>query len=312
MDWIEFGSSLSGVVARAFIFSTPLLWAALGEIFAERAGVVNLGVEGMMILAAVVGFIAGQVFGMPWLALLVAALVGSLVALFHAFVSITLRANQFVSGLAITIFGLGLAGLLGRNYVGVELKNSISFVTVPGLSEIPFLGRALFTDQYPLTYLGLVVAGLLWFVLYKTKLGLTLRTVGESPVAADVAGINVTRVRYLAVMFGGFMAGIAGGFLSLSYYASWIDGVTNGMGWIALALAIFALWDPVRCIFAAFLFGAFFTLQYYLQQYFSPQLLALMPYVFTVVALIIVALSKGRRAFGAPEALGVPYQRGDR
>jgi general nucleoside transport system permease protein len=312
MDWLEFGSNLPGIVARAFIFSTPLLWAALGEIFAERAGVVNLGVEGMMILAAVVGFIAGQVFGLPWLALLIAALVGALVALFHAFVSITLRANQFVSGLAITIFGLGLAGLLGRNYVGVELENSISFVTVPGLSQLPFLGKALFTNQYLLTYLGLVAAVVLWFVLYKTKLGMTLRTVGESPVAADVAGINVTRVRYLAVMFGGFMSGIAGGFLSLSYYASWIDGVTNGMGWIALALAIFALWDPVRCIFAAFLFGAFFTLQYYLQQQFSPQLLALMPYVFTVVALIIVALSKGRRAFGAPEALGIPYQRGER
>lgn len=309
---LEFFSSLPGIFARALIFSTPLLWAALGEIFAERAGVVNLGVEGMMILAAVVGFIAGQAFGMPWLALLIAALVGVGVAFFHAFVSITLRANQFVSGLAITIFGLGLSGLLGRSYVGVELKNSISFVTVPGLSDIPVLGKALFTNQYPLTYIGLVVAVGLWFVLYKTKLGMTLRTVGESPVAADVAGINVTRVRYLAVMFGGFMAGIAGGFLSLSYYASWIEGVTNGMGWIALALAIFALWDPVRCIFAAFIFGAFFTLQYYLQEQFSPQLLALMPYVFTVIALIVVALSKGRRAFGAPEALGVPYQRGER
>lgn len=309
MDWPEL---LTGTFARALAFSTPLLWAALGEIFAERAGVVNLGVEGMMILAAVVGFIAGQVFGMPWLALLMAALVGASVALFHAFVSITLRANQFVSGLAITIFGLGLAGLLGRNYVGVELENSMSFVTVPGLSEIPFLGKALFTSQYPLTYLGLVVAVILWFVLYKTKLGMTLRTVGESPVAADVAGINVTRFRYLAVMFGGFMSGIAGGFLSLSYYASWIDGMTNGMGWIALALAIFALWDPVRCVFAAFLFGAFFTLQYRLQEVFAPELLSLMPYVFTVVALIMVALSKGRRAFGAPEALGVAYQRGER
>jgi general nucleoside transport system permease protein len=309
MDWLEL---LTGTLARALAFSTPLLWAALGEIFVERAGVVNLGVEGMMILAAVVGFIAGQAFGMPWLALVVAALVGALVASFHAFVSITLRANQFVSGLAITIFGLGLSGLLGREYVGVELKNSISFITVPGLSQIPFIGEAFFTNQYPLTYIGLVVAILLWFVLYKTRLGMTLRTVGESPVAADVAGINVSKVRYLAVMFGGLMSGVAGGFLSLSYYASWIDGVTNGMGWIALALAIFALWDPIRCIFAAFLFGAFFTLSFRLQTLFSPELLTLMPYVFTIVALIVVAVGKGRRAFGAPDALGVPYQRGER
>ncbi|MGL4609621.1 MAG: ABC transporter permease [Trueperaceae bacterium] len=305
-------NDILGTFARALAFSTPLLWAALGEIFAERAGVVNLGVEGMMILAAVIGFIVGQTTGLPWLALLVAALMGALVALFHAFISITLRANQFVSGLAITIFGLGLSGLLGRNYVGVELKNSISFITVPGLSELPLIGPAFFTNQYPLTYLGLIVAVFLWFVLYKTQLGMTLRTVGESPIAADVAGINVSRVRYLAVMFGGFMSGIAGGFLSLSYYASWIEGATNGMGWIALALAIFALWDPVRCIFAAFLFGAFFTLQYRLQEVFSPNLLSLMPYVFTVLALIVIALIKGRRTFGAPEALGVPYQRGER
>ncbi len=302
----------SGTIARALIFSTPLLWAALGEIYAERAGVVNLGVEGMMILSAVVGFMVGQSTELPWLGLLVAALVGMLVAWFHAFVSITLRANQYVSGLAITIFGIGLSGLLGQNYVGKELKIPISFFSIPSLKDIPFFGKAFFTEQYLLTYIGLLVAVLLWFVLYHTRLGLVLRTVGESPVAADVAGINVTRVRYLAVMFGGLMSGMAGGFLSLSYYASWIEGVTNGMGWIALALAIFAIWDPIRCIGAAFLFGIFFTLQYRLQEVFSPQLLSMMPFVFTIVALIVIALGKGRRAFGAPEALGIPYQRGER
>ena len=303
---------IAGTIARALIFSTPLLWAALGEIYAERSGLVNLGVEGMMILSAVIGFIVGQSSGSPWLGLIVAALVGMLVACFHAFVSITLRANQYVSGLAITIFGLGLSGLLGRSYVGVELKNPIGFFSIPILQDVPFFGKAFFTDQYLLTYLGLLVAVLLWFILYYTRLGLTLRTVGESPVAADVAGINVSKVRYLSVMFGGLMAGIAGGFLSLSYYASWIEGVTNGMGWIALALAIFALWDPARCIAAAFLFGIFFTLQYRLQEVFSPQLLAMMPFVFTILALVIIAVGKGRRAFGAPEALGIPYQRGER
>lgn len=305
-------SLVVSTVARALAFSTPLLWAALGEIYAERAGVVNLGVEGMMILGAVMGFIVGQTSGLPWLGLLVAAGVGGLAALVHAFISITLRANQYVSGLAITIFGLGLSGLLGRSYVGVPLRNSMSFVTVPLLSELPLVGAALFTDQYLLTYLGLVVAALLWFVLYFTRLGMTLRTVGESPIAADVAGINVTKVRYLAVVFGGVLAGVAGAYLSLAYRPSWGESMTNGMGWIALALAIFALWDPLRAVAAAFLFGAFFTLSFSLQSVFNPQLLTLMPYVFTILALIVVALGKGGGAFGAPEALGQPYKRGER
>ncbi len=303
---------VTSTTARALAFSTPLLWAALGEIYAERAGVVNLGVEGMMILGALVGFVVGQTSGAPYLGLLLAALTGTVVALLHAFIAITLRANQFVSGLAITIFGLGLSGLLGRGWVGQPLRNAMEFVTVPGLSEFPLLGPALFTDQYLLTYAGLVAAALLWFVLYHTRLGLTLRSVGESPVAADAAGIDVTRVRYLAVAFGGLMAGIAGGYLSLAYRPSWGEEMTNGMGWIALAIAIFALWDPVRAVGAAFLFGAFFTLSFRLQDRFPPEMLTLMPYVFTIVALAFTALGRGGRAFGAPEALGVPYERGER
>ncbi len=303
---------LISTAARALAFSTPLLWAALGEIFAERAGVVNLGVEGMMILAAAIGFIVGQTSGQPWLALLAAAGVGGLAALVHAFIAITLGANQYVSGLAITIFGLGLSGLLGRSYVGLPLRESMAFVTVPGLSELPVLGRALFTDQYLLTYLALLAAGLLYFVLYHTRLGLTLRAVGESPVAADVAGVSVARVRYGAVLFGGLMAGVAGGYLSLAYRPSWGENLTNGMGWIALALAIFALWDPLRAVGAAFLFGAFFTLAYSLQSFLRPELLTLMPYVFTILALVVVALGAGGRAFGAPAALGQAYRRGER
>ena len=302
----------TSTAARALAFSTPLLWAALGEIFAERAGVVNLGVEGMMILGAVMGFVVAQTTGLPYLGLLAAALVGALAALVHAFIAITLRANQYVSGLAITIFGLGLAGLIGRDWVGRPLRNSMSFLSVPGFDEIPLLGKILFTDQYVLTYAGLIVAVLLWFVLYKTRLGMTLRSVGESPVAADVAGIDVVKVRYLAVVFGGAMAGVAGGYLSLAYRPSWGEGMTNGMGWIALAIAIFSLWDPVRAVGAAFLFGVFFHLAFRLQTYFAPELLTMMPYVFTIVALTVVALGKGGRSFGAPEALGLPYQRGER
>ena len=300
-------------VARALAFSTPLLWAALGEIYAERSGVVNLGVEGMMIMGAVMGFIVGQSTGQPYLGLLVAALAGTLMGLAHAFISITLNANQFVSGLALTIFGLGLSGLIGRGFVGQPLSKPMNAVTVPGLSEIPLLGLALFTNQRLLTYVGLLVAILLWFILHYTRLGMTLRSVGESPKAADTAGINVNRVRYFAVMFGGLMAGIAGGYLSLAYRPSWGEGLTNGMGWIALALTIFALWDPLRAIGASFLFGAFFYLSFTnLQNYIAPQLLTMMPYVMTIVALTVIALRQGKRAFGAPEALGLPYRRGER
>jgi ABC-type uncharacterized transport system permease subunit len=303
---------LTGTTARALAFSTPLIWAAMGEIFAERSGVVNLGVEGMMLLGAVSGFIVAQSSGSPWLGLAAAAAVGGLVGLFHALAAVTLRANQYVSGLAITIFGLGLSGLLGRTWVGRPLANPMRTLDVPLLADIPVLGPALFSGQYMLAYLALLAALVLWFALHHTRPGLSLRTVGESPAAADTAGVSVTLVRYLAVTFGGVMAGIGGAYLSLAYRPSWGEGMTNGMGWIALALAIFALWDPLRAVGAGLLFGAFFTLSFRLQDRFPPELLTLLPYVFTIVALVLTALGRGRRAFGAPEALGEAYSRGER
>lgn len=303
---------IATTVARALAFSTPLLWAALGEIIAERAGVVNLGMEGMMILGALTGFIVGQSTGDPWLGLAGAAGAGGAAALLHAFFAVTLRANQYVSGLAITIFGLGLTGLIGRGWVGRPLRNSMERFDVPWLEQLPLLGAALFRNHYALTYLGLGVALVLWFALYHTRLGLALRTVGEAPDAADVAGVSVARMRYGAVIFGGLMAGVGGGFLSLAYRPSWGQGMTNGLGWIALALAIFALWDPLRAVGAGLLFGAFFTLSFSLQDRFPPQLLTLMPYAFTIVALTVLALRKGGSALGAPEALGEPYRRGER
>ncbi|MEX2535274.1 MAG: ABC transporter permease [Trueperaceae bacterium] len=303
---------LTGTTARALAFSTPLIWAAMGEIYAERSGVVNLGVEGMMILGAVTGFIVAQSSGSPWLGLLAAATVGFSVGLFHAFAAVTLRANQYVSGLAITIFGLGLSGLLGRDWVGRPLSDSMEVLDVPLLSDIPLLGPALFSGQYLLAYLALLAAVVLWFVLHHTRQGLVLRTVGESPAAADTAGVSVTLTRYLAVGTGGLMAGIGGAYLSLAYRPSWGEGMTNGMGWIALALAIFALWDPLRAVGAGLLFGAFFTLSFRLQDRFPPELLTMLPYVFTIFALVLTALGRGRRAFGAPEALGHSYSRGER
>ncbi|MDR9390690.1 MAG: ABC transporter permease [Trueperaceae bacterium] len=299
-------------LARALAFSTPLLWAALGEIVVERAGVVNLGVEGMMILGALAGFVVAQSSGDPWLGLVAAAAAGVAAAALHALLSVVLRANQYVSGLAITIFGLGLTGLIGRGWVGRPLGTPMEFVDLPLLASIPLLGPALFQGQYVLSWLGLVAAVVLWFVLHHTRLGLVVRSVGENPAAADAAGVRVLAVRFAAVTFGGAMAGVAGGFLSLAYRPSWGQGMTNGLGWIALALAIFALWDPLRAIFAALLFGALFTLSFSLQEFFAPQLLTMMPYLFTILALAVTAVRKGAGAFGAPEALGEPYARGRR
>ncbi len=282
-----------GTLVRGLAFGTPLLWGSLGEIYAERAGVVNLGVEGMMILGAFSGFAVAQVTGNPVIGLLAAAVVGALAALLHAFVSVTLRANQYVSGLALSMFGLGLSGLLGRSWEGIPLERPLPEVTV-------------------LAPLGIALAVLLWGVLYHTRWGIILRTTGESPAAADAMGINVTLVRYLAVVFGGLLAGIAGGFLSVAYRPSWTEGMTAGIGWIVVALAIFAGWDPLKAIWTSLLFGVLFHLSFRLQAWIPPEPLQMMPFAFTIVVLTVTARRGGRVRQAAPEALGLPYIRGER
>lgn len=281
-----------GALERGLAFGTPLLWGALGEIYAERAGVVNLGVEGMMILGAFFAFATAQTVGSPYVGLLAAGVAGGLAALLHALISVTLRANQYVSGLALTMFGLGVSGLLGRGWEGIPLNNPL-----PELSVLPPLGVAL--------------AVIMWVILYHTRWGIILRTTGESPAAADALGVNVAVVRYVAVIFGGVLAGIAGGFLSVAYRPSWTQGMTGGIGWIVVALAIFAGWDPLRAIVAAFLFGTLFHLSFRLQAWIPPEPLQMMPFAFTILVLALT----GRRARGggaAPEALGLPYVRGER
>ncbi len=309
---MDLESWLVSTTARSLAFSTPLLWAALGEIYAERAGVVNLGLEGMMILGAIAGFITAQTTDSALLGVLVAAGVGGLAGLLHAFIAITLRANQYVSGLALTIFGLGLAGLVGRAYVGVPLANPMQAVTVPGLGQLRVIGPALFTNQHLLTYLGLVMAVLLSVLLFATRWGVVIRSAGESPAATDALGVNVFAVRYLCVMFGGAMAGVAGAYLSLAYRPSWTEGMTAGMGWIALAIVIFAAWRPARAIFAAFIFGACFHLAFRLQNVFPPEFLQMLPYLVTILSLTLIALGRGGQQAGAPAALGKPYTRGER
>lgn len=234
---------------RALSFGTPLLLASLGAIVSERAGVVNLGVEGMMAVGALAGFAvaygSGTGDGNLFLAVLAAMGAGTLAAMLHAFVTITLRANQFVSGLALSMLGLGVAGLLGKRFEGVPLFNQPP--------ELPFTALAI----------GLALA--LAFVLHATRWGLALRSVGENPAAADALGINVLGVRYFAVGFGGAMAGLAGAFLSLVYRPSWTDGMTAGLGWIAVALVIFVGWSPFRAIFGSIFFGLLYYLQFRLQ-----------------------------------------------
>jgi ABC-type uncharacterized transport system permease subunit len=297
-------------LSRAATFGTPLLWASLGEICAERSGVINLGIEGMMSLGAFAAFAVAYTTGMPLLGVFAAAMVGGIAALLHAGVTITLRANQYVSGLALTMLGLGLAGLLGRGWEGRPLRDALPDLTLPGLAHIPFLGPALFTHQSLLTYLGFLMAVLLWLVLAHTRWGIVIRSVGEAPAAADALGLPVFLTRYLCVVFGGMLAGVAGSFLSVSYLPAWTTGITGGMGWIALALTIFAAWDALKAIGVALLFGALYHLSFRLQTWIAPELLKLMPYAGTIAVLAIAAMGKSQRRQREPEALGRPYIRG--
>ncbi|WP_456476520.1 ABC transporter permease [Oceanithermus sp.] len=283
-DWIW------TTLVRALAFGTPILIAGLGEIYAERSGVVNLGVEGMMAVGALAAFATAQSTGSPLLGLAAAIAAAAALAALFALASITLRANQYVAGLALTMLGLGLSGLLGKPYEGAPL--------VHPLAEGAFVAA------------GLLLAGLLWFFLHHTYGGLVLKSAGENPETVDAMGINVYAVRYGAVVFGGAMAGLAGAFLSLAYRPSWADGITSGLGWIAVALAIFSSWEPLHAVFAALLFGALYHLSYRLQAHVSPEFLKAMPYLFVVLVLSLSALKRGPS--GAPEALGTPYVRGER
>ncbi|MFQ6126144.1 MAG: ABC transporter permease [Candidatus Heimdallarchaeota archaeon] len=287
---------------------TPLLLGTLGEIYAERAGILNLGIEGMMIMGAITGFSVTHLTGSALFGVLLAMLVGGLLSLIHAFVSISLRGNQVVSGLALTMFGLGLSGLIGRNYIGIPGK-SLKTKPIPGLERIPFLGRIIF-QQDILIYLSLILVPVLWFLLFRTKVGIVIRSVGEDPSAADAIGINVHRVRYFCVVFGGAMAGLGGAYLSLRLAPAWIEGMTAGRGWIVVALTIFAMWNPSRALIGAYLFGGVEVLQFRLQPFgIPPSFLGMLPYLATIIVLLIGSKETLKKKMGAPTALGFPYSR---
>jgi len=308
MSW---ESWVIATISRTLAYGTPLLLATLGEIYTERSGVLNLGVEGMMLVGALTGFAVASRTGDPWFGVLAAGIVSGLFSLIHAFACVTLRANQVVSGLALTMLGLGLSGVIGRAYEGRPLLNKLDEISVPLLEKIPVLGPAIFQDQNLLVYISIGLSIVLWFVLFKTRIGISIRAVGEDPATADSLGINVARVRYLCVMVGGVMAGIAGAYLSVAYRPAWTDGMTAGMGWIVIALTIFAFWNPLLGMLGAYFFAALFHLSFRLQAWLPPELLKAMPYVLAIVVLIVVSRGTLQKRMGAPSALTLPYTRGE-
>ncbi|MFH1155763.1 MAG: ABC transporter permease [Pseudomonadota bacterium] len=299
------------VVQRTMIAGTPLLLGTVGEVICERSGILNLGVEGVMSLGAVVAFIVTFSTGNPWLGLCAAVAAGMLISLIHAVASITLQSNQVVSGLALTMIGLGLSGMLGKPYVGKPLAVKMENWAIPWLSDIPVVGK-IFFNQSPFFFMAIVLALAAWFFLERTRLGIMVRSTGENPRATETQGVNVVLIRYMCVMIGGGFSALAGAHLSTSYSKSWIEGMTAGRGWIVIALTIFALWNPGRAILGAFLFGGIFVLQYLLQPLgISPNFLSMLPYLSTLVILLAVSL-KDKRKLNAPAMLGEPYKRGER
>jgi simple sugar transport system permease protein len=314
------------VLAQAVVYGTPILFAALGELLAERSGVLNLGVEGMMLIGAVMGFWAMQRGPGPTglvlpLAVLTAAFAGAVVSCILAFLAITLRASQIVSGLALTIFcgGLGLASYLGNDLGLADLppKHQFSDMNVFGLGNVPIVGPVLF-HQSALVYFSWVMVALITFYLMRTRIGLNVRAIGEAPGAADAMGVSVTRYRYAHVLAGGALAGIGGACYSLAITPGWTDGdsLVGGAGWIAIALVIFAFWRPELCLVGAYLFGGLSGgLPSALQAHgykIKPEVLNALPYIMTIVVLVIVSAGLGRKRLGAPAALGVPYVREER
>ena len=304
------GGSSSGSAA-AVGAGTPLLYAALGEILCERSGVLNLGVEGMMLVGAVCGFLAAVETKSPGAGVVAAMLAGGALAAVHAFMTVTLRVNQIISGLALALFGTGVSSYLGKHLIGVPLPVNPVPLPIPGLAEIPFLGPVLFR-QDPLVYGSYLLVPLAWFWIHRTRPGLHLRAVGENPATADAMGVSVYRVRYGCILAGGMLAGLGGAYLSLFYAPCWVENMTAGRGWIALALVIFAVWSPLRALAGAWLFGGIEALGFRIQvlgAVVSPFFLKMLPYLFTIAVLVLFTAWNRRKRIGAPEALGLPYER---
>lgn len=317
---------LEAILLTIATAATPLLIAAIGELVVERSGVLNLGVEGMMLMGAVSGFGVAVLTGSAWLGIVAAVVVGALFSLLFAVLALTLVTNQVATGLALTLLGIGMSGMIGEAFVGMP-GVKLGAIHIPGLTDLPLVGRLLF-GQDPFFYLSLLlVAGVIWF-LFRTRAGLTLRSVGDSHSSAHALGIRVIAIRYLAVMFGGACAGLAGAQLSLVYTTQWIENMTAGRGWIALALVVFASWRPLRVLVGAYLFGAITIMQLHIQATnlgdlgFLPspifwlaglvkavpsQFLSALPYLATIVVLVLISRNRRLTMMNTPASLGQAF-----
>jgi simple sugar transport system permease protein len=299
---------LAGTVTAA----TPLVFAALGELIAEKSGVLNLGVEGMMLMGAIAAFAGATSSGSLGLGVLCGALAGAGTAALFGVLALTLLANQVATGLALTIFGTGLSAFVGQGYVSLTLIG-MQPIAVPGLSRIPVLGPVFFT-QNALVYLSLVAFGVTHWFLYRTTGGLVLRAVGESPESAHAVGYRVIRIRYAATLFGGALAGVAGAYLAVAYTPMWVEHMTAGRGWIALALVVFATWRPERVLAGAYLFGGMTILQLHAQALglaVPSQFLSALPYLATIAVLVLISRDAQTIRVNAPASLGKPFHPGD-
>jgi ABC-type uncharacterized transport system permease subunit len=297
-----------GILLTIITAATPLLLAALGELVAERSGVLNLGVEGMMAVGAVCGFAVAFETGQPVLGVLASIVAGTIVAALFGLITLVFVANQVASGLALTLFGLGLSGLIGEAYVG-RPGVGIGNIDIPLLSDIPIVGRLIFGLD-PITYIAVALAIAVWWFLFRTRGGLILRAVGDNHASAHALGYRVVTVRFRAVLFGGACAGLAGGYLSLVYTPQWAQAMTAGRGWIALALVVFATWLPGRLVLGALLFGAVSILQLHAQAYgvgVPSQFLSALPYLTTVLVLVIISRNRTLLRVNTPACLGQPF-----
>ena len=302
---------LTSLISGTITLAVPLALAALGETLAERSGILNLGIEGMMAVGALTAFATSYYTGNPYLGLLCASVAGAALAAVHAFMTITLGVRQEVCGIGIALLGSGISIYLNRIFFGgawpAERVHGLDAIPIPLLCQIPIIGPSLFNTNI-LVYLTIILTPLLAYILYKTTIGLKIRATGESPATADTLGVNVYRIRYLCVIFGGIMAGIAGAYLSTSQMRMFFEGMVAGRGWIALAIVIFGGWSPWKVFGASLFFGGVDAIQMRIQPiypWFPYQILLMMPYISTIIVLILTA-----KKTSAPKALAIPYKRG--
>ena len=296
---------LEAIILTVITAATPLLLAAIGELVVERSGVLNLGVEGMMVMGAVAGFALTNTTGSTLIGIGGGMLAGAAISLLFAFVTQTLVANQVAAGLALTLFGLGLSGLLGESFVGTP-GIKLPSLAVPGLTDIPFFGRILF-GQDILVYISFALVAAVTWMLFRTRAGLIIRAVGDNHGSAHALGYRVVLVRYLTILFGGACAGLGGAYLSIGYTPLWVENMTAGRGWIALALVVFSSWIPYRVAIGAYLFGAVSILQLHAQPLglgVPSQFLSMLPYLVTILVLVVISSNRRATRLNTPACLG--------